>query len=426
MNFKRLLLKGVIPAGLKISNAGLGYLTTLMAAWLLSPADYGLFGTVIAFSILCSFALSYGQPVALIKFYNESSISSGEAGADRMLSWSMLVGTLCLLISTTLGCFWLFQGKSGITGILLIILFCVLFAMGELLCVALRVKERMIEALAPRDFGWRLVVILAFALLYWTEQRWSALALITLMSLLLLPFLLYQLYLLRPHLHWVPHPAREASYHRRSCYFWGIVLTGPILTQAGTLIVSSSFDLTASGAYFSAERTSNLLSFLLVAIHIVVGPRISRSYEERNFAHTQRLVGLSALAASTVALLLFVPLALFSGPVLGWFSAGYRAQGDLLIWLAVVQLINSFAGVTAFFLQMAGREKLTLTLSAWFTALSLILQLVVARYGSIEGIAMVSAAVALLLNASCIYACRRLTGVDSTLVGLFRKQGMFR
>lgn len=116
------------------------------------------------------------------------------------------------------------------------------------------------------------------------------------MSLLLLPCLAYQLRLLGPHLSWVWR-GEGARLHRRSCAFWGIVLTGPILTQAGTLIVSGSFGLDDSGAYFAAERTSNLLTFLLVAIHIVVGPRLARAFETRDFATTQRLVGLSALLA---------------------------------------------------------------------------------------------------------------------------------
>ncbi|QYK82142.1 oligosaccharide flippase family protein [Aeromonas media] len=90
--WQRLLVGGLLPAGIKIANAGLGYLTTLIAAWLLSPAEYGLFGAVIAFSLLCSFALSYGQPVAMIKFYHEQLVASGERAADRQLSWSLLVG----------------------------------------------------------------------------------------------------------------------------------------------------------------------------------------------------------------------------------------------------------------------------------------------------------------------------------------------
>lgn len=423
---RTLLVKGVIPAGLKISNAGFGYLTTLVAAWLLTPADYGLFGTVIAFSLLCSFALSYGQPVAMIKFYNERLVRFGEADADGLMSWSMLVGSLCLLLCGAMGTWWLFHDKTDVAGMGVILLFCLLFAFGELIAVALRVKERMIAALAPRDFGWRLLVILLLLGLYRLALPASAQGLLWLMSLVLLPFLLYQLYLLRPHLRWVPVPPRASQYHKRSCYFWGIVLTGPILTQAGTLIVSSSFALEASGAYFSAERTSNLLTFLLVAIHIVVGPRLSRAFEERDFAKTQRLVALSALAASAVSLLLFVPLVLFRGQVLAWFAPQYSAQGDLLLWLALVQLFNAMAGVTAFFLQMAGKERLTLLISGLFTLLSLGLQLWVARVGSLEQIAMVSAGVSLLLNVACIYACRRLTGIDTTALGIFRRQGVFR
>lgn len=426
MNIRKLLIKGVIPAGLKVSNAGFGYLTTLVAAWLLSPADYGLFGTVIAFSLLCSFALSYGQPVAMIKFYNERLIRGGEADADGLLSWSMLVGSCCLLLCGAVGTWWLFNDKTDLLGMGVILLFCLLFSFGELIAVALRVKERMIAALAPRDFGWRLVVILLLLAWYRLAQPASTQSLLWLMSLTLLPFLLYQLYLLRRHLRWLPVPPQASQYHKRSCYFWGIVLTGPILTQAGTLIVSSSYALEASGAYFAAERTSNLLTFLLVAIHIVVGPRLSRAFEERDFAKTQRLVALSALAASLVSLLLFVPLVLFRGQVLAWFSPQYSAQGDLLLWLGLVQLFNAMAGVTAFFLQMAGKERLTLLISGLFTLLSLGLQLWAARVGSLEQIAMVSAAVSLLLNGACIYACRRLTGVDTTALGLFRSQGAFR
>lgn len=45
-------------------------------------------------------------------------------------------------------------------------LFCLLFSAGELLSVALRVKERMLAALAPRDALWRALVIAALSLLW--------------------------------------------------------------------------------------------------------------------------------------------------------------------------------------------------------------------------------------------------------------------
>ncbi|MGY3925710.1 lipopolysaccharide biosynthesis protein [Aeromonas simiae] len=423
--WQRLLVGGLLPAGIKIANAGLGYLTTLIAAWLLSPAEYGLFGAVIAFSLLCSFALSYGQPVAMIKFYHEQLVASGERAADRQLSWSLLAGGLCLLLCTLAGALWLFAGKTDARGLGLIVLFCLLFSAGELLSVALRVKERMLAALAPRDALWRALVIAALGLLWLGGKAATTSQLLLLMSLLLLPCLAYQLRLLAPHLSWVWR-GEGARLHRRSCAFWGIVLTGPILTQAGTLIVSGSFGLDDSGAYFAAERTSNLLTFLLVAIHIVVGPRLARAFETRDFATTQRLVGLSALLAGGASLLLFVPLALFGNEVLACFSPRYAGQGALLSWLALAQLCNAMAGVTAFFLQMAGFERLTLILSAWFALLSLGLQLLAARLGSLEGVAIVSAGVSLLLNLACILACRRHTGVDSTLLGVFRQGGAFR
>ena len=106
--------------------------------------------------------------------------------------------------------------------------------------------------------------------------------------------------------------------------------------------------------------------------------------------------------------------------------ARYAGQGALLSWLALAQLCNAMAGVTAFFLQMAGFERLTLILSAWFALLSLGLQLLAARLGSLEGVAIASAGVSLLLNLACILACRRHTGVDSTLLGVFRQGGAFR
>lgn len=73
---------------------------------------------------------------------------------------------------------------------------------------------------------------------------------------------------------------------------------------------------------------------------------------------------------------------------------------------------------------MAGFERLTLILSAWFA-------LLVSRAATAGGAARLARGVAIawpvsLLNLACILACRRHTGVDSTLLGVFRQGGAFR
>lgn len=59
--------------------------------------------------------------------------------------------------------------------------------------MALRVKERMLAALAPRDALWRALVIAALSLLWLGGKAATTSQLLLLMSLLLLPCLAYQL-----------------------------------------------------------------------------------------------------------------------------------------------------------------------------------------------------------------------------------------
>jgi O-antigen/teichoic acid export membrane protein len=181
------------------------------------------------------------------------------------------------------------------------------------------------------------------------------------------------------------------------------------------LFLGASGQAAEAGLYRAAEQFASLVTFAMIAVNLVLGPRLAEAFFEEDRAEGQRLVRWSARAS----LLAATPLALvfvFGGAfVLRWlYGAPFVAAAPALAVLAAAALVNAACGPTGVILNMAGKERESLrAVGAGLATTALACVLLAPKYGAL-GAACASALGTVVWNAVLVHRSRVLTGLSPT------------
>jgi O-antigen/teichoic acid export membrane protein len=208
---------------------------------------------------------------------------------------------------------------------------------------------------------------------------------------------------------------------------WAITTVQWVRDHAGVVIVSGFLGAAPAGAYFAADRTANLLAFLLLAINLVSAPPISRYFHSDRMDLVRVIVGASGLFAGFAALSGLIFFFIFGGKILALFNPVYESFLPVLLILCCGQFFIAATGPVGILLNLSGHQRISLILGISVGSVSVALQAVGAFYYGPIGVASAAAAGTVFSNlASAIYAWRVL-GIDSSGLSLafqmLRKHG---
>lgn len=157
-----------------------------------------------------------------------------------------------------------------------------------------------------------------------------------------------------------------------------------IMTQAmpWTSVIIVGFFLSSQDvAFFStAQRTSLLISFILIVINFVAAPRFSALFHAGENKKLKHLAQLSTRLMCLLSLPMFVLMLLLPEKIMAIFGEEFVAASQLLFILSCGQIFNVMTGSVGFLLLMCGFEKemrnivlfssfVTLTCTIFFTYL---------------------------------------------------------
>ena len=110
-------------------------------------------------------------------------------------------------------------------------------------------------------------------------------------------------------------------------------------------------------AFQALQKTSFLLTFVLLAVNSIAAPKISESFHKADIdslkstiIHTNRML----FVVSTPILIFGL---IFSSEVIGIFGEGYAQYSSLLSVLLIAQYVNVNTGSIGYLLMMTGNEK---------------------------------------------------------------------
>lgn len=151
------------------------------------------------------------------------------------------------------------------------------------------------------------------------------------------------------------------------------------------------------GVFAAAQRTASLVSLVLIAANVIMAPKMAELYQKGEIIALGRVArqgaGMMTVMASPVLLLcMLVPERIMS-----LFGPDFSAGRDLLVIMALGQIINVVTGSVGFFLIMTGNEKSLL--SANFISLLLCAGLalvLIPVYGAVGAAIAVAAPLAIV------------------------------
>ena len=165
------------------------------------------------------------------------------------------------------------------------------------------------------------------------------------------------------------------------------------------------------GLYHPAARTAGLLRSVFLAFSGIAAPMIAACHARGDEAGIRKLYELVSRWVLTIVLFPALLLAVFPKEVLSIFGEGFPESSTALLLLSGSALLQAWFGLGSTVLAMAGGERLSLLNQAVALLLQVGLHLLlIPRYG-LDGAALSTLAVTLLLSAARAAEMRWLLGI---------------
>ncbi|HEM45577.1 MAG TPA: hypothetical protein ENO23_00865, partial [Alphaproteobacteria bacterium] len=357
---RRLGVPAAGSAGLRVTNAGLALLISVLLARLLGPSGYGIYAFAYAVVMLLALPTQAGLPTLLVREvarYEERGRWDLIAGLLRRSNQT--VGLLALLVGGTamvvVFAFVRDPGDAQVVTFLWALTLLPLMALGNLRGATLRGLRRVVQGQLP-EFLVRpglfllalLVALLLGSVLVSSFELTPQLAMALHAGAAFVAFII-GVWLLRREL--PPEVRRTAPAYRTRAWAGSLL---PLTLLAGMELINGQMDVVLLGILASTQdvgiyrvawSVSLPVVFTLTGVNLVVAPHLARAYSAGDIPQLQRLATWSARVAATVAVPAAMILILFGGPILGFvFGDAFSAGGTALALLAAGQLCNVIAG----------------------------------------------------------------------------------
>jgi O-antigen/teichoic acid export membrane protein len=176
----------------------------------------------------------------------------------------------------------------------------------------------------------------------------------------------------------------------------GVFFTLTFLTVAAvhvdTLVLGLATNGANLGAYFSAQRTMQVLMFFSYSFSMVAAPAVAIAAAKRDF-HEMAVLSRRMSRYSSVCVALVAVIFIVEAPtILGIFNPEFRVHADILRILCIGPLVSSVCGMHYWIPTLCGLENEYLKWRLSVLALFSCLKLAVALWGGIEVFACLSAA----------------------------------
>jgi len=262
------------------------------------------------------------------------------------------------------------------------------------------------------------LTLLASILLFLVPVDASVFSPVTLLLLVLLPFLAWNLWKLRA-------PAASVSLQEQRAE-WKQALPGAtsmlvssllylVLMWSDTLMLGYFLDESAVGLYRVAFKVATLIVFAQFAVNAQAAPDIARYWAQGNKELLQNAVRRIAWINTVVAVPSFLVLVAAAPWFLGFFGADFAAQAGTLRWLALGQLTNALCGPVMYLLNMTGHEKSARNTMAVGVVVNLVGNAVLIPTVGIAGAAIATSFTMALWNGWAMVAVYRKTGIRTFL-----------
>lgn len=417
--------------GLRAAFSGVSFLSGVLLARLLGPSGLGAYSYSLAWMVLLAVPALLGMDQFLVREIARN-VAAGEWGVVRgLLRWS----------STTV--LWLSCGLAALAaaGLLLLVppshsdirvTFMAALPFLPLICLT-RVRQAIMQGLHRASLGalpeQLIQPALLLAFLVVAEARHLRItavhAMIANIAGAALAFAAGAAMMRRA----LPRQVSEFSpicYGRK--WLGGalplvfVTAVGVVFGQADTLILGAFKGDSAVGIYSIAHKGSELIGLVLMAQITAFASTTADLYSRGDTLRLQRMITRLARVTFLLSAPAVIVMAGFGRYYLMLYGRAFAGAKLTLAILSIGQAMNVAAGGVGMLLVMTGHERrVARAIGAGAVANVLLSCALAPRWGA-EGVAVSYAASMVFWNVLAVFDLYRLTGLDSTIVGLgFRR-----
>lgn len=409
--------------GLQVVLTGVMLLVSLLLARVLGAGGLGAYANAMAWLQVLLIPAVLGMNQLLVREIAGAQAGDGREHPARLIAWAdrLVLGSSLLLAAGAAWLAWLlwYETQPVLVWTLWTVLPALPFwALTRLRQAALRGFHRVLSGQLPELVvrpTLHLVMLAALFLLVGTFTPVAAVGLYV--GATVVAFLVGEVLLRRVGVGSDRTP--PAVEQRRTWLRAALPLTlvgglQVLNARTGILLLGIFGEPAEVGIYSVANRWAELITYLLTAVNVVVGPSFARLYRQGDVRGLQRLAVRSARMVLLFSVLAALPLMLFGEAFLLPFGREFVAGDAALSILSVGRLVNAAAGSCGVLLLMTANEEAALKGTALGAVLSVTLSVaLIPRWGAV-GAAIASTASMAAWNVSLAISVRREIGISST------------
>jgi len=416
------VLKGSAAAFvLKFSASILGFTMFALASRSMEPASFGSLAIIFNAMSFFSVVALCGQETLIVRSWNEYCGSGRPALARGVLTFgARVVLGAALLLAVTVASLWLLWDRT--VSLHLVLAACAFLFMHSLMQFTgqfSRVAANVIIGETPREFLWRLFMVVAVIVYHAMDIDFGATEFLLTMAAAIFIAIALQIWRVERS---IPEPVKRAkpeydipAWIPRSFKMWISALLDTTGQYLEVVIIGLILGPAAAGFYFVAIRITNVFAMITGGISVYAMSQISALFYSSAKTELQNMLRALAIISAILNGTALVAIIL-AGKLLLWaFGSVYVSAYPALIVLAIGASIGALVGPAAHVLLLTGHEGTYPRIMA-----SVLFVRVVLIAGLGPSLGLMGAAIAwsistVILTLALIIACRRLVGLDPSL-----------
>ncbi|GAB3108903.1 oligosaccharide flippase family protein [Aestuariicella hydrocarbonica] len=362
---KDLLYKIAISGSVKMASAIIAFFLTVVVARTLGADEAGLFLLVVSLLASLSVFFRLGLDGVILKVVGAEGLSDkAQAQLRTGLCWIMLV-SLPMALGISLSAEWwavsLFD-KPAFSPVLRWAVWALpCMSMFMLLAMGFIGLHQVVLGTLFQNLGLATVFLLLLgAYHYWWPESLSAqlAAQLYMLAAVAVGLLAVTLWVINPQVSlFCRTSVKSPKLWAASSNLWVANSMSLAVIWSGVL-VGGAYLPTAELAHLSAaQRTSNLTSFVLMVVNVVVAPRYARLWAEDNQDQVRSLARWSTRCMIVLVLPVIAVMMMLPSYIMSIFGEGFEQGAILLMIMSAGQFVNVATGSVAYLLQMSGHER---------------------------------------------------------------------
>jgi len=350
---------------IRAGGAVFSLIASLIVTRALGATEYGIVAYALSWMSILSIPAKLGTDSIIVR---EVSILKGKHEFNKIiglfiLSTKTVFLSSFIVFSVSMAVFWKFGNASLLLPLLFSLLMLPFISINSIQQAVIRGCNKVLRSQAPEMIlnPLLLISIIGSGALVGFHFTHKGVLLLHLLITIVISLVLFRMVtLLYPAIKPINPSRQELQSLAKSILPFTLIGAMSIINGRADVVMIGVIDSTESaGIYNIATNGADLISFMLVAVNIVLAPIIARLYSQKEIFNLETILRKASKVAVIATLPILAIFAFAGGWLLDLFGPRFIDGQHALIILSIGQLVNAGAGSVALLLNMSGHEKNT-------------------------------------------------------------------